>query len=259
MFQPRRNPNPFGQPFAVARQAYGSSIISIASLVRWYEADHGVWSDTAGTTPAAADGSVQRWDDRSNNAAHATQATASLLPTLRSAGLNGRAGLEFASNFSSTRDQLNFTSITLSNFTVFLVYSAPNFGVASYIIGNANSGIVSGATYTNPDAGAFAVASLNIRGSTNTSTAPRLVSHTNSSVRYGGVDATYLGSWGVGESNAPVAGLILDRIGGRGVSGLDFNGILSAILVFNENLSNANMNIVGQYLADKYSFTWTNV
>jgi len=259
MFQPQRNPNPFTQPFAVARQAYGSSIISIASLVRWYEADHGVWSDTAGTTPASANGSVQRWDDRSNNAAHATQATASLLPTLRAAGLNGRAGLEFASNFSSTRNQLNFASIILSNFTAFLVYSAPNFGAASYIISDANGGIGSGTAATTPDAGAFAFDGVRVRGSTNVSTAPRLVSHTNSTVRYGGVDATYTaGSWGLAP-NETVTGLTLDRIGGRSVSGLDFNGILSAILVFSENLSNANMNVVGQYLAGKYSFTWTNV
>jgi len=259
MFQPRRNPNPFGQPFAVARQAYGSSIISIASLVRWYEADHGVWSDTAGTTPAAADGSVQRWDDRSNNAAHATQATASLLPTLRSAGLNGRAGLEFASNHSSTWNRLSFASITLSNFTVFLVYSAPNFGAASYIISNASVGIGSGASFTNPDAGAFAFDGSRIRGSTNVSTSPRLVSHTNSTVRHGGVDVTYLGSWGGGEANGASTGLTLDRIGGRSAASLAFNGILSAILMFDENLSNANMNVVGQYLADKYGFTWTNV
>jgi len=258
MFQPRRNPNPFTQPFAVARQAYGSSIISIASLVRWYEADHGVWADTAGTTPASANGSVQRWDDRSNNAAHATQATASLLPTLRAAGLNGRAGLEFVANFSSTKDQLDFASIILSNFTAFLVYSAPNFGAASYIISNAIVGIGSGTSSVNPAAGAFAFDGVRVRGSTNVSTAPRLVSHTNSTVRYGGVDATHLGSWDHAP-NETVTGLTLDRIGGRNTTSLAFNGILSAILVFSENLSNANMNVVGQYLADKYSFTWTNV
>ena len=61
---------------------------TIAGLKLWLKADAGVYTDSAGTTPASVGDRVGRWSDQSGNNYHATQGTANSRPQLAT-GLNG--------------------------------------------------------------------------------------------------------------------------------------------------------------------------
>lgn len=75
------------------RRRSGISPDQVAGLQLWLKADAGLYQDSAGATPAAADGDpVGRWSDQSGNGRHATQATAAKRLTLRTGG-NGVNGL----------------------------------------------------------------------------------------------------------------------------------------------------------------------
>jgi hypothetical protein len=66
------------------------------NLVLWLEADVGLFKDTAGTTPATADGDlVALWKDQSGLVNDVIQATSGNRPVLKLAILNGKPVLRF--------------------------------------------------------------------------------------------------------------------------------------------------------------------
>jgi hypothetical protein len=66
------------------------SIPNDAALQLWLKADAGLFQQSNGTTPAAANGDVVGyWADQSGNARHCTQATTAAKPTLATSALNG--------------------------------------------------------------------------------------------------------------------------------------------------------------------------
>lgn len=72
--------------------------ISIAGLQLWLDASDSttLFSDSAGSTPATADGDpVGRWADKSANGRHATQSDGTKKPTLKLALENGRNAIQF--------------------------------------------------------------------------------------------------------------------------------------------------------------------
>lgn len=86
---------PLSCPLSGPADAFGP--LSLPSLDLWLDgAEAGTFYDaTSGGSLAAADGQVARWEDKSGNARHATQATGANRPLRRVASVNGREALEF--------------------------------------------------------------------------------------------------------------------------------------------------------------------
>jgi hypothetical protein len=79
----------------------------IPGLVAWFDASSGMFQDSAGTTPAAADADpVGKWTDQSGQGNHATQGTTGNKPQLKLAIQNGKPTVRF-----TTDDYLNANGI----------------------------------------------------------------------------------------------------------------------------------------------------
>ena len=73
------------------------------NLVVWLEADVGVFTDTAGTTPAVNDGDlIVRWSDQSGNGNHVLQATSGNRPVFKTNVLGGKPVLRFLTASAQT-------------------------------------------------------------------------------------------------------------------------------------------------------------
>jgi hypothetical protein len=96
----------------------------IAGLWLWVKSDAGVYSD-AGTTPAAADGTVQQWNDQSGNGRHFTQAVSSARPVYKTNVVNGLPGLRFSVNAGGgdTTDGMESGEGLARPLTVVVVYN----------------------------------------------------------------------------------------------------------------------------------------
>ena len=82
-----------------------------ASLVAWFRSEVGLFTDSAGTTAAVADGDrVGRWEDQSGLGNHLTQTTAGNRGTLKLAIKNNRNVVRFAGGTQC----LNFTGAGLA-------------------------------------------------------------------------------------------------------------------------------------------------
>lgn len=94
---------------------------AVPGLQLWLRADAGVYQDSAGTTPAAADGDpVGRWADQSGNGKHATQGTAAKRPTWKTNQLNGLPSVRGDGVDDHLRSTLDLTGVSVCR--IFAVY-----------------------------------------------------------------------------------------------------------------------------------------
>ena len=101
------------------------SPLSLPGLALWLDAsDLGtLWQDSARTTAVAADADpVGAWDDKSGNARHVTQGTASKRPLYKTAIQNGRSVIRYdgVDDFLFTASEFNLTQPT----TAYIVFYA---------------------------------------------------------------------------------------------------------------------------------------
>jgi len=118
MFQPRRNPNPFTQPFAYTRIG-GFSPTGITGLT--------LWLDAVQITGAVNGGALAQWDDASGGGRHVTQATAANQPTYQTSVRNGLPVVRF----DGTNDRLarvGMTGIDAARQLVAVVAASTNSG-----------------------------------------------------------------------------------------------------------------------------------
>lgn len=93
----------------------------ITGLIGWWDASDSatLYSVTSGSTLATADGGVARWEDKSGNGLHFTQATANDRPLRRVASLNARDGVEF----DGANDHMVALDVNATSFlTLFIVH-----------------------------------------------------------------------------------------------------------------------------------------
>ena len=92
----------------------------ISNLVLWLDANSGVFDATSGGNLVTSDnGDIYRWEDRSPNAYHVTQATQSRTPKLRTNFLNSKNVVQYTSSaqiLESTAFSQGLT--TMTNFCV---------------------------------------------------------------------------------------------------------------------------------------------
>jgi len=138
MFQPQRNRNPFGQPFAYTRRAFAAALpVDATAFAALWIAGVGMFADAAMTTPQAADGGVIKgWQDQSANGYHLTQPGAdSISPILRSSvsAFNNRAAVEFDGGDHLLRTLAGITA-NASTYTIYVVArtSSANTNMVTY-------------------------------------------------------------------------------------------------------------------------------
>jgi len=105
----------------------------LTNLFAWYDS-----SDASTITLSGSN--ITQWNDRSGNAKHATQSTASFQPTIVSSGLNGKNTILF----DGTNDMFNIANTTTlaNNFAIFAVVKSNflNSITGSSIIGSDDGG-----------------------------------------------------------------------------------------------------------------------
>jgi len=100
---------------------------SVSGLQAWYDASDAstLFGATSGGSLVAANGAVARWEDKSGNGRHATQATSGFRPVRKTAQQNGLGALEFSASsnqrlaVSGSADTLKF--LHGSAYTLFVV------------------------------------------------------------------------------------------------------------------------------------------
>lgn len=119
------------------------SPLDIPGLKLWLDASNAatLWQDTAGTTPATADGDpVGRWDDLSGQGNNATQGAASAQPALRLAIQGGRNVVRFDGVNDVIATAL-FGAALSQPTTIFVVYrNIPTSGTKPVFDGGATGG-----------------------------------------------------------------------------------------------------------------------
>jgi hypothetical protein len=104
---------------------------AVAGLQLWLDASDAstLYNATTGGDLVAADGAVARWQDKSGNARHATQATSGSRPIRKTNQQNGLDALLF----DGTNDTFALPSITIPNsHSVFQVYRRASSGIQSF-------------------------------------------------------------------------------------------------------------------------------
>ena len=232
----------------------------ISNLDLWLDAADGntLFDATSGGNFVSTNGSaVKRWEDKSGNGTHATEATNA--PTLLTDSKNRLSTLNFnASKYISC----SFTSKTFTQQTVFLVLqfstSTPNFGRAF--------------TQTVSGSQDFAISGHYIPLLRN-STANEIISYANGAsqsavaavnqvwyiarARHSGSALTVSlnGSSGINVSHTLNRNFNLYRIGAHNIGGdtAYWNSIISEVIVYTRNLTDSESDLVTNYLNSKWA------
>lgn len=221
----------------------------ITSLEAWYDA-------ADATTISETSGSLTQWDDKSGNDYHATQSVSSEQPTVNSRTINslnvvdfdGTQMLDIPSGFYNVGENPN---------TIFVVYVSDddtqnaktifgsNGGGKHFYIRTGSNANVSYNCATGNSQAQSSIANSVVTGATNIITG----GHDNTS------QYMYI------NGGIPVSGGTPTSITQTvcNISGpFQINGAIAEILVFSEFLSDADKDLVGSYLADKWGPTWVD-
>ena len=223
-----------------------------------------LFNATTGGSLVAADGAVARWEDKSGNGRHATQATSGSRPLRRASGLNGLGALDF----DGTNDAMTLSVSVFSTLT-----SLSWFAVVKNDDSGANNRTVFGDRVYENDGGLFftKIGTSNIfysRGSANASTrvdvseavsfpttpmmASMVTTSSTGTARRNGTSAgtnttttasvTYLNATAIGNSLADDGTL----------STLWWDGLICELIFYNTALSDASRSAVESYLMSKW-------
>jgi hypothetical protein len=241
----------------------------VSGLQLWLDAADAttLFDATSGGSLVAADGTVARWEDKSGNARHATQATGGSRPLRRASGVNGLGALDF----DGTNDWLS-TSVSLFSGLTSLSW----FAVVKNDDSGANNRAVFGDRVDGDDGGLFFTkigtsSILYSRGSANASTrvdvsesvsfptsammASMVTTSSTGTARRNGVSAgtNTTTTASVAYLNATAIGNSLASTGGPSI--LWWDGLICEIIVYDTALSDTNRSAVEQYLMNKWSIT----
>ena len=216
----------------------------IAGLEVWLKADGDVYN--TGTTQATDGQTVATWVDASGNGNNATSIAA---PTFETNVINGKPAIRWngdkmeVANFSGVQPTTIFLVVSrttdgaamtyidgLDQFTQLVYCTSPSGTLAMY----AGSGIGG----TGPDTGDWGVISANFNGGSSTAF-------------LNGTSAIGAGNTGAGNAG----GLTLGESGG---GSFGYDGDIAEVLYYDSTLSEANRELVEDYLGEKYGITITN-
>jgi len=224
-----------------------------------------LFSATTGGSLVAADGAVARWEDKSGNARHATQATSGSRPLRKTSQQNGRDVLLFDGSDDLLRVQYNASGS--SGVTVFVVckrFAESSFYAFSnydYSTGNGRGLLLGGGTSNavfasgRPDGGA---------GFKSASSGAATTNYVLATARWNG---TSLFAYSNGGSESSVSAssatfqssdsVILGAAYAFDPSEIQafYNIGIGEVIAFNSALSNTDRSLVEQYLINKWGIT----
>lgn len=229
-----------------------------------HELSPALWLDASDlSTITQSGGAVSQWSDKSGNGRHATQTTGSAQPATGIATMNGRNVLSFSSVNTNT---LNFSSIPQA-YLGFTLFYAANPDIASQPATYRDHVKINGVG-TGSQRQPLIYANKNY---------PRMV------VSAGAVDGTFFTNPGVNDTAAPdifvvawkTAEELFRKQSGyaffssgtpvlaqvpEGVSSqLGSVGTIAEVIFFSRKLAASEINLVGRYLASKWSIAWTDI
>jgi len=230
----------------------------------WYRSDQGLWQD-AGVTPAVLDGDVVgRWEDISANADHVNQANAGNKPTLQSGAADLLGGHPVV-RFDGINDYLQ------GAFTTGGAMAQPNtmFAVAKLdaiaVNDDADHYILMGDDIGNRDA---LLADNNTAPDTWIIYADtKLVGSASDSnwniwsALFNGVVSQFWhnGISEAGSGNAGAESIDGLTVGAYFTGAAPWDGDVIEIILYDANLSNADKNTIGNYLATRYALAYTDI
>jgi hypothetical protein len=230
---------------------------------------HAWWDAADQATITDIAGKVTQWSDKSGNGYHLTQSTDASRPVTEVGTRNGFNIIQFSND---SLFYVGNTGIDPDTMTVFLVCgetsAVANAGFLSAHAGTGNDwdrtdafSFSSGATSHHL---ALVIASSNIglvggAGATPMGiyTTRRIPSASQFQTYFNGVPNTSgtPGTWTV-----PTGGWVVgSRFQSGGITTPQLIGDIAEILVFPSAMSTSDTNLVGEYLAEKWGFTWTPV
>lgn len=224
-------------------------LFDVSLAVRWWSPRFGdMKQNSNGTTDVAlTDDPIGYIPDRSASADHALQATAGNKGRYKPTGLNGYPGIDVV-----TDDYFTFTSLVLTNFTIFSVVMRNGADSAvNYIVGGVGQGAHIGGTFSTPNAYGVVAGSGQRRANENPTTA-EIFTFANAKLWKNGVEATY-------SATGTPTGMTVTALACRSdLTNLRVNGVFGDIVICNSTLSDADRDSIGRYLAASYGKTWGN-
>ena len=242
---------------------------SISGLQLWLDASASetLFDGTTGGSPVAADGAVARWEDRSGNARHYTQATAGNRPARRLAAQGGRDAIGFdGSNDSLLRSSSLFSNITALSWFVVAKNADTTNGtkmlLSERVAGNDGgfriAALPSQIYYSrNSSSSSEAVVVIeNVRWPSSAVVLSMVTSASSGVARRNGVsagtDSRTLAS--VAYQSQSVIGTNLQDDGGL-TSAFHWNGLICEIIVYNSAISDNNRAACESYLINKWGIS----
>jgi hypothetical protein len=230
-----------------------------SGLQLWLDASDAasLYSATTGGSLVAADGAVARWQDKSGNGRHATQATSGSSPTRKTLVQGGFDVLRF----DGSDDFLTLSDLTTTNnYTSFFVFRRTSAGINSVSLG---PGTLKGnytawwfsdnVVYESSNG----TANFTTHGSANNSTGAFLLATTRTGTtsiatrRNGSALATVTS--GAGVTN-PASGS-WSAVGRADDTPIFHNGDMCEILLYNSALSDADRSAVESHLMSKWGIS----
>lgn len=248
---------------AAQQQSAGGGAFSpddIATLSAWFDA-----SDEATITDTA--GAVTQWDDKSANGFVVTPPNAS--PTTGVTARNSLNVVDFTGG--SMRLQTAASAVTYGSSQIFSAFAvvAPASAAILGIVGQHNN--------SNTTAGpqmlrfeAWDVQTIRVKQTVVAETAGVTVSADTWGIAAGRMTTTTIESYWNGTTDGSTAmsatsqtpvGAGTKLVVGDGTAFTDsgFEGPIAEVIVFAEDLTDAEMNDVGNYLASKWALTWSDL
>ena len=226
----------------------------------WYRSDQGLWQG-AGVTPATADGDVVgRWEDLTANADHVNQAVAGSKPTLQNAAgdlLNGQPVVRIDAVDDYLQGAFTTGGAMAQPYTIFVVAQTSATGAANHYLFDGDDGVNRAVIFND---GAFGGGDFSFYAGV---------------VQHGGAEDANWHIWTAffnGATSSLWNGGVVEVAADPGANGMDgitvgakndgtspWDGDITEIIIYDLNLSDADKNQVGQYLAARYSLTYTDI
>jgi hypothetical protein len=224
-----------------------------------------VWLDAAdATTIIASSGSVSQWNDKSGNSRHVAQSASGSQPTTGIRTINSLNALDFTPNQFLRNASTQLVDATTGHFTLFVLFVSdalsgtrqlasqddlltprmPQMGrtngtayetvrIAGGVFTDASGVTLStGVTYVAASQHRTGNIEAYINGSTNGSTSTT------------GTNGTRSAPFAVGAQSTVAP------------SSNHLDGAVGEVVIYSKNLTNGEMNLVGDYLAAKWGGTW---
>ena len=228
----------------------------ISGLQLWLDA-----SDAASITHSL--NAVSQWNDKSGNARHVTQGSASNQPTTNTGTINSLNAINFDGSNDLLEHLTSMGGILGGDNTFFFVAQADTSNEFGTIMG-ANYGDQFIVFYNNTnyryhhrDSGALPYPGEAIVFNTpNTSQHILLTTRTGTSEYRLRLDG---GSGSVNNGGATNVTTSVFQIGAQNTGFRQFDGRIGEIAAYNRVLTTSELNQMGTYLAAKWGITWTNI